>query len=133
MSGGDWLAASILAVFVLLSMLGMLKWMLRLAAGLVLGVMLLILLGSSPDLPGLSGTHRLLNDGQITPAFMDRAKQAAAVMGLGEDAADSEPASQSLERFAAPGSFEEYRFDPDRLRAGPVGVDPTGRREATGR
>ncbi len=133
MSGGDWLAASILAVFVLLSMLGMLKWMLRLAAGLVLGAMLLILLGSSPDLPGLSGTSRLLNDGRITPAFVDRAKQAAAGIGIGEGSQRSGDTRQPDERFAAPGSFREYRFDPDHLVTRPVEGGRGERPEATGR
>jgi hypothetical protein len=133
MSGGDWLAASILAVFVLLSMLGMLKWMLRLSAGAILAALLLILLGSFPDLPGLSGTSRLLNDGRITPAFVDRAKQAAAVIGIDEHSRRSQEADPSQERFPAPESFREYRFDPDRLVTRPVGGGRAERPEATGR
>jgi hypothetical protein len=109
MTGGDWLAAGILAGFVLLSLVGLLKWIFRAMAGAALGAVLLIALGQAGDVPGLAGTGDMLNRGRITPALHGRAKEAAVAIGV----LDRDRPVAPVRAGEAGGSFpSDPQFDP---------------------
>jgi hypothetical protein len=132
MTGGDWLAAGILGGFVLLSLLGLLKWIFRVMAGAALGAVLLIVLGQAGGIPQLSATSAMLNRGRITPAMHHRAKQAAAAVGLlpGDSRIEADEGSD-VHCFPVPPEFHpsdptcdrveyQWRRDPGNRRGDPT-------------
>ena len=81
-TANDAIALSVLALFGFLAVMGWLKWVFRIAAGLAVGCVVLIAVGAAERVPGVGYASRFLNNGQITPALTNAAEPAMQRLGI---------------------------------------------------
>jgi hypothetical protein len=103
-TANDAIALSVLVLFGFLAVMGWLKWVFRIAAGLAVGCVALIAVGAAERVPGVGYAGRFLNDGQITPALTHAAEPAMQRLGIptGVPAETAPPEIVDAPTFAGP-------------------------------
>jgi len=82
----DLIAIGILVICIVLGILGMLKWILRLVAGLILGVLILVGLGMLADNPKFNeASHGIFKDGVVIPCMRSQVRAVGELMSLTEE------------------------------------------------